>query len=366
MRNQRLADIDPEEERRRGARSVEEDEKTVEEVLLAHLKPLIEDKLIDEVIRPIKSGKEAVVYCCRANESLGGGLIAAKIYRPVERRSFKNDAVYQQGRERGARPDARTLRALGKKTKRGRLHKFSAWIAHEMRTMTLLHQANADVPEPIERQGPVILMQYFGDEHAPAPVLVNVKLDADEVATIYQQGRERGARPDARTLRALGKKTKRGRLHKFSAWIAHEMRTMTLLHQANADVPEPIERMGPVILMQYFGDEHAPAPVLVNVKLDADEVATIYQQILRNVELFLVQHRVHADLSAYNMLYVDDHVVIIDFPQSVDPRYNDDAFDLLVRDLKNVNAFFKDYELEVVDPFYHTLDLWRKHVDAMR
>ena len=275
MRNQRLDDIDPEEEKRRGARSVEEDEKTVEEALLAHLTPLIEDKLIEEVIRPIKSGKEAVVYCCRAHESLGGELIAAKIYRPVERRSFKRDAI-------------------------------------------------------------------------------------------YQQGRERGARPDARTLRALGKKTKRGRLHKFSAWIAHEMRTMTLLYQANADVPEPIERVGPVILMQYFGDEHAPAPVLVNVTLDADEVATIYQQILRNVELFLVKHRVHADLSAYNMLYVDDHVVIIDFPQSVDPRYNDDAFDLLVRDLKNVNTFFKDYELEVVDPFYHTLDLWRKHVDPMR
>ena len=275
MRNQRLDDIDPEEEKRRGARSVEEDEKTVEEALLAHLTPLIEDKLIEEVIRPIKSGKEAVVYCCRAHESLGGELIAAKIYRPVERRSFKRDAI-------------------------------------------------------------------------------------------YQQGRERGARPDARTLRALGKKTKRGRLHKFSAWIAHEMRTMTLLYQANADVPEPIERMGPVILMQYFGDEQAPAPVLVNVTLDADEVATIYQQILRNVELFLVQHRVHADLSAYNMLYVDDHIVIIDFPQAVDPRYNDDAFDLLVRDLKNVNTFFKDYELEVVDPFYHTLDLWRKHVDPMR
>ncbi|MBE0636811.1 hypothetical protein IH601_12505, partial [Candidatus Bipolaricaulota bacterium] len=87
MRNQRLDDIDPELEKLRGARSVEEDEQTVEEVLLAHLEPLIEDNLIDEVIRPIKSGKEAVVYCCRANETLGGGLIAAKIYRPVERRS---------------------------------------------------------------------------------------------------------------------------------------------------------------------------------------------------------------------------------------------------------------------------------------
>ena len=275
MRNKRLDDIDPEEEKLRGARSVEQDEQTVEEALLSHLDPLIEDQLIEEVIRPIKAGKEAVVYCCRAHESLGGELIAAKIYRPVERRSFKRDAV-------------------------------------------------------------------------------------------YQQGRERGARPDARTLRALGKKTKRGRLHKFSAWIAHEMRTMTLLYQAGADVPEPIDRVGPVILMEYFGDIDSPAPVLVNVTLDVGEVATIYKQILRNVELFLIQHRVHADLSAYNMLYVEDHVVIIDFPQSVDPRYNDDGFDLLVRDLKNVNSFFADYEIEVVDPFYHTLELWRKHVDPMR
>jgi len=275
MRNQRLEDIDPTEEKLRGARSVEQDEQTVEEALLSHLGPLIEDRLIEEVIRPIKAGKEAVVYCCRAHESLGGELIAAKIYRPVERRSFKRDAV-------------------------------------------------------------------------------------------YQQGRERGARPDARTLRALGKKTKRGRLHKFSAWIAHEMRTMTILHQAGADVPEPIERVGPVILMEYLGDIDKPAPVLVNVALDAGEVATIYQQILNNVEVFLVHHRVHADLSAYNMLYVDDHVVIIDFPQSVDPRYNDEAFDLLVRDLKNVNAFFEEYEIEVVDPFHHTLGLWRQHVDPMR
>ncbi len=275
MRNQRLEDIDPEEEKLRGVLSVEEDEQTVEEVLLSHLNPLIEDDLIAEVIRPIKAGKEAVVYCCRAHESLGGELIAAKIYRPVEQRSFKRDAI-------------------------------------------------------------------------------------------YQQGRERGSRPDARTLRALGKKTKRGRLHKFSAWIAHEMRTMTILHQAGADVPEPIERVGPVILMEYFGDNKGPAPVLVNVSLDDGEVGTIYQQILHNVEIFLVQHRVHADLSAYNMLYVEDRIVVIDFPQSVDPRYNDEAFDLLVRDLKNVNSFFAEYEIEVVDPFHHTLGLWRQHVDPMR
>ena len=275
MMNQRLDDIDPMEEKFRGARSKNEDERTVEEVLLSHLEPLIEDGLIEDVIRPIKSGKEAVVYCCRAPQAMGGELIAAKIYRPVERRSFKRDAVYQQGRERGVRPDARTLRALGKKT------------AH-------------------------------------------------------------------------------GRVHKFSAWIAHEMRTLTLLHHAGADVPAPIDRVGPVILMEYFGDIEAPAPVLVNVSLDQDEAARIYQQILRNVELFLANHRVHADLSAYNVLYTEARVVIIDFPQSVDPRYNDDAFDLLLRDVRNINAFFEEYSVEIVDPLQRTLDLWRRHVDPMR
>ena len=271
----RFEAIDPLEEKLRRKRADEDDERTVEETLLSHLDPLLEDRILAEVIRPIKAGKEAVVYCCRAHESLGGDRVAAKIYRPVERRSFTRDAV-------------------------------------------------------------------------------------------YQQGRERGTRPDARTMRALGNKTKRGRVHKFNAWIAHEFRTLMLLHQAGADVPAPIERLGPVILMEYFGDEDRPAPVLVNVTLEEDEATAIYGQILGNVETFLIGHRVHADLSAYNMLYVNGRIVIIDFPQSVDPRYNEDAFDLLLRDLRNVNSYFEAYDLELVDPLQHALDIWRAHVDPMR
>ena len=268
-------DIDPLEEKLRNARSKEDEDRTVEEELLQQLDPLIEDHLVDSVLRPIKAGKEAVVYCCRAHASLGGGLLAAKIYRSVERRSFQRDAVYQQGRERDGRPDARTLRALGKQTKRGRLHKFNAWIAHEFRTLSLLHQAGADVPEPIERVGPVILMEYFGDVDRPAPVLVNV-------------------------------------------------------------VP------------------------------DSGESAGLYEMTLNNVDTFLKNHRVHADLSAYNMLYDDGRLVIIDFPQSVDPRYNDEAFDLLVRDLRNVNAYFEAFGVKTVDPLEAALRLWRTHVDPMR
>ena len=251
------------------------EEKTVEEELLQHLTPLIEEHLILEVVRPIKSGKEAVVFCCRAHPSLDRDLVAAKVYRPLETRSFKRDGVYQQGRSRGARPDARILRALGNKTQHGRTHKFSAWISHELSTLQTLHAAGADVPDPIERVGPVILMEYIGDIENPAPVLVGVEL-----------------------------------------------------------TPEDAKR--------------------------------IYARILWNVDLFLTHHRVHADLSPYNMLFWNGAVTIIDFPQAVDPRYNDDALELLVRDLANTNAFFADKGIDVVDPREHALALWRKHVDSQR
>ncbi len=180
---------------------------------------------------------------------------------------------------------------------------------------------------------------------------------------IYQQGRSRGARPDARVLRALGKKTQHGRTHKFSAWITHEMRTLEILHAAGCDVPCPIERVGPVILMEYLGDLEAPAPVLVGVQLTSEEAARIYARVLENVDRFLAHHRVHADLSPYNMLFWNEAVTIIDFPQAVDPRYNADALELLVRDLTNVNPFFGDAGVQVVDPREHALALWRRHVD---
>ncbi len=273
--NRRFEEIDPLEEKRRNATPKEEEDRTVEEALLARLEPLIKQYLIAEVLRPIKTGKEAVVYCCLAHPSLERELVAAKVYRPFETRSFKRDAIYQQGRERGSRPDARVLKAMGKKTRHGRLHKFSAWIAHEERTLRILHEAGADVPEPIERSGAVVLMEYLGDV------------------------------------------------------------------------------------------EH-PAPMMTNVSLDTDEAQRIYGQVLANVELFLKYHRVHADLSAFNLLYWENRAVIIDFPQSVDPRYNDDAFDLLIRDLRNLNSFFAQHGVDVVEPIGHALALWRTHVDPLR
>ena len=81
--------------------------------------------LITEVVGRLKSGKEATVYCCRAHPATGAALLAAKVYRPLAHRAFKNDAVYQQGR---VILDARTRRAYRKKTRRGRGAQFGLWL----------------------------------------------------------------------------------------------------------------------------------------------------------------------------------------------------------------------------------------------
>ena len=58
------------------------------------------DGLIIDVLYCVRSGKEADVYCCAAGASTGGESLAAKVYRPIEERSFRHDAMYQLGRDR--------------------------------------------------------------------------------------------------------------------------------------------------------------------------------------------------------------------------------------------------------------------------
>ena len=65
------------------------------------------------------------------------------------------------------------------------------------------------------------------------------------------------------------------------------------------------------------------------------------KRVLWNIELFLRENIVHGDLSAFNILYHQGELRIIDFPQAVDPRSNSSAKDLLQRDIANVVQFFQ-------------------------
>ena len=140
---------------------------------------------------------------------------------------------------------------------------------------------------------------------------------------------------------------------------------LTVLHDAGAEVPEPYLHTGNAILMEYIGDADMPAPVLQKVTLEPNEAREIRDRLLNDVELMLACNRIHADLSAYNVLYWQGAVKIIDLPQAVDARYNPSALVLLERDLARLGAYFgrQGVPLDVTGV---ALDLWERFVATDR
>jgi len=137
------------------------------------LQPLIEDGVIDDVLRPLKSGKEASVYVVRCGEAIR----CAKVYKDMGQRSFQQRVQYQEGRKvRGSRE----ARAMGKSTKFGRREAEAAWKNAEVDALYLLHDAGLRVPRPHGYFSGVLLMEMVADEDGhPAPRLGEVELAPD-------------------------------------------------------------------------------------------------------------------------------------------------------------------------------------------
>lgn len=214
---------------------------------LEAIEPFIDQGLVSEVLFQVKSGKEAVVWCCRGGSAQARPLLAAKVYRPLERRLFRRDADYFEGR--------------------------------------------------------VIL--------------------------------------GARNVRAFKGKTDHGRAVQMGYWTSGEWEALSSLHAAGTDVPAPIARSSGAMLMEYLGDDDGPAPQLVRVRLEGTEAQEAYERVLWNVERFLERDRVHGDLSAHNVLWWEGRVRVIDFPQSVDARMSPRAREYLMRDLEQVDRYFR-------------------------
>lgn len=179
---------------------------------------------------------------------------------------------------------------------------------------------------------------------------------------IYKAGRQLrdadGKEMKGRRVKlALSKKTSFGKEVDIQWWIGNEYRTQTQLFEAGADVPKPIAHQGNTVLMAYIGDEYGPAPTLSEVRLPREEAADLFQRIMGNVQLMLDNHLIHGDLSAYNILYWDGDIYLIDFPQMVEARHNPYAYELLERDITRVCDYFAGYGLET-NPIALAHSLW--------
>ncbi len=176
-------------------------------------------------------------------------------------------------------------------------------------------------------------------------------------AAAYGDGRMRGVH--RRDALAMTKKSRMGQEMSFARWVLEEYSTLQVLHAAGVAVPEPIAMSESVIVMEYIGDEDGPAPPLANARLGRDEALRVFGVLMRNVEMMLACDRVHGDLSAYNVLYRDGDVRIIDFPQAVDARFNSQALTLLERDIDNLCRYFGRAGLEA-DPYRLARGLWAR------
>lgn len=225
----------------------------------------LNDGHLSEILHVIEGGKEGIVYCCRGGPLAGTELVAAKVYHPLHRRTFRNDAAYQDNRLRGP------------KVRREKL--------------------------------------------------------------------------------AMSKKTGYGRRVQYETWFGAEFETLATLHQAGADVPFPIALGEGAVLMEYIGDENRAAPRLAQTELPREEVRPLFERILRNVALCLDLDRIHGDLSPYNILYWSGAITVIDFPQTIDSRFNPNARELLQRDLANVCRYFERYGIRS-DPDRIATRMW--------
>ncbi len=232
-----------------------------------HVASFYDNGWITDVLYPVKSGKEATVYCCRAHPRTGQRLLALKVYRALRSRGFRNDAAYIEGR----------------------------------------------------------------------------------------------FRQETHELRAMRKKTAKGREFQFGAWLGHEYETLRTLYAAGAAVPRPIAAGENALLMEFIGDAEGAAPPLQTIDLRRAEAERLFAETLRTVELMLGCNLIHGDLSAYNLLYWQGRLKLIDFPQAIDPRFNSNAYSFLQRDVENLYRYFQRQGI-AADPVRIAGRLWDRFV----
>ena len=233
------------------------------------LAPFAHANWITELDAVLTSGKEGTVYRCHAAPGKERAFYGVKVYRSLAHRTFRNDAVYREGRGLG-----------------------------------------------------------YG-QHAQ------------------------------REQRAFANRSRFGRAVGQAAWVADEYATLLTLQAAGARVPRPYMRAGNAILMEYIGNGDAAAPLLHHVALERAEALALFRTVLDEIALWLRHRRIHADLSAYNILYWQGEITVIDFPQAVDPVTNPNAAALLARDVSNVCRAFRPYGV-MADAEVITTRLWSR------
>ena len=142
------------------------------------LLPLIEEGLVDDVIRQLTSGKEATVYVVRC----GDDVRCAKVYKEANNRSFRQAVDYTENRRV---KNTRQARAMAKGTRFGREAQEAAWQSAEVDALHRLAAAGVRVPRPYNFLDGVLLMELVSDEEGNAAPRLNDVIFSEEDAGLH-------------------------------------------------------------------------------------------------------------------------------------------------------------------------------------
>jgi RIO kinase 1 len=163
----------------------------------------------------------------------------------------------------------------------------------------------------------------------------------------YVEGRNQTR--NSRDRRAMQKKTAYGRGLIEEGWQDMEFQALRAAYDAGVRVPEPYFLYENVLFMELVVDESgAPAPRVADFSFTADEAQRLHLELFLQVKTLLASGRIHGDLSAYNVLMAASGPTIIDMPQVVDVAGNNNARQILRRDLRNVTEHLARFDAQLL------------------
>ena len=187
------------------------------------LQSLMEEGLIDTVVRQLMSGKEAMVFVVRNGEHT----LCAKIYKEATHRSFRQAVDYTENRRV---KNSRSARAMAKGSKFGRQEQEAAWQSAEVDALYRLAAAGVRVPQPYNFHDGVLLMELVTDAHGDAAPRLN------DVAFTPEQALTHHATLIGEVVRMLCAGVVHGDLSEFNILLAN-----TGVEAGGVDVPVIID-----------------------------------------------------------------------------------------------------------------------------
>ncbi len=195
------------------------------------LQSLVEEGLIDTVVRQLMSGKEAMVYVVRCGDETR----CAKIYKEANNRSFRQAVDYTENRKV---KNSRQARAMAKGTKFGRESQEAAWQSAEVDALYRLAAAGVRVPQPFNFADGVLLMELVTDAHGDAAPRLN------DVSFTPEQARQHHATLVGEVVRMLCAGVVHGDLSEFNILLAHSGEEGSDDFPVIIDLPQAVDAAG--------------------------------------------------------------------------------------------------------------------------